>query len=215
MTHPPYGSPIAEQPPGTQYPQAGPYTVPAPPPAPTYAYPPVTPQGYAPPAPSAYGQPAYGAAPYAQPQYGAPHDPYAAQWGAPQQQPMGLGCRFCGGFPAIEATVRGHQGLLILMRFKSLKGPFCRTCGIAVHREMTTRTMWQGWWGYLSFLITPFVLLYNFGPRSKFNRLPAPQGGFRPPSDPGKPIFLRPGALGLLAPGFVLFVLVLSALASN
>lgn len=213
MTYPPYGSPAPEQPPGSQYPQAGPYAVPAPPAAPTYApaqaaapyaYPPAAPQGYAPHGPSAY----------AQSQFGAPADPYAAQWGAPQQQP-GLVCRFCGGFPAVEATVRGHQGMLILMRFLSLKGPFCRGCGIAVHREMTTRTMWQGWWGYLSFLITPFTLLYNFVPRSKFNKLPAPQGGFRPPSDPGKPIFLRPGALGLLAPGFILFVLLLAALVNN
>ena len=214
MTYPPYGSPAPEQSPGTQYPQAGPYAVPAPPAAPNYAppqtptsysYAPAAPQGYAPQGPPAY----------AQPQFGAPADPYAAQSSVPHQQPMGLVCRFCGGFPAVEATVRGHQGMLVLMRFLSLKGPFCRSCGIAVHREMTTRTMWQGWWGYASFLITPITLLYDFVPRAKFNKLPAPQGGFRPPSDPGKPIFLRPGALGLLAPGLVLFVLVLAALVSN
>ncbi|MDI5961915.1 hypothetical protein [Streptantibioticus silvisoli] len=227
MTQPPYGSAPYGGPPGAQIPQqqAAPGMVPAPPLAPNYA--PQQPGPYGPPTPAQYAQPApqgyppndyppqaYAPPPYGQPPYGAGQNPYAAQWGQ-QQQPMGTVCRFCGGFPAVEATVRGHQGMLVVMRFLSLKGPFCRDCGIAVHRQMSTRTMWQGWWGYLSFLITPFTLLYNLSPRSKFNKLPPAQGGFRPPSDPGKPIFLRPGALGLLAPLFVLFVVMIAVLASN
>jgi hypothetical protein len=76
---------------------------------------------------------------------------------------------------------------------------------------MTTKTMWQGWWGVLSLFATPLTLLYNLIPRAKFNALPPPQPGFRPPRDVGSPIFLRPGALGLLALPLLWLVLVVIA----
>ena len=53
-------------------------------------------------------------------------------------------CRFCGAAPAIETTVRGHQGFLIAMRFLKQKGPFCRTCGIATVRRVRRRRTGRG-----------------------------------------------------------------------
>lgn len=179
-------------------------------------------------------QGAYGPGPYAQaappvapPQQGfhgqaapppppAPYPPayeQQPQWGPASEPGAALTCRFCGGYPAVQATVRGHQGMIVIMRWLSLRGPFCRFCGISAHRDMTTKTMWQGWWGYGSFLITPFVLLYNLIPRSRFHKLPAPQPGFRPPMDPGKPIYQRPGVIGLLVPLVPILLLFVSALA--
>ncbi|MFG2137535.1 hypothetical protein [Streptomyces sp. NPDC048650] len=167
------------------------------PPPPQGPYPPTPPQGtpYGPPqgAYGAYG-PSQGAPPYA-PQY--PATPYA-QPHAPSH--AAHACQICGALPAVQATVRGHQGMIVLMRFLSRRGMFCRSCGLATYREMSAKTLWQGWWGPLSVVITPITLLANLGPRARFRTLPAPTGGFRPALDPGKPLLRRPEALICLVP---------------
>jgi hypothetical protein len=86
------------------------------------------------------------------------------------------------------------------VRFTRAEGQFCRSCGISVYRDLTTKTLWQGWWGLLLLVVTPLTLISNFKARAKFCELPAPAGGWRPPLDPGKPVLRRAGALGLLAP---------------
>lgn len=149
--------------------------------------------------------------PYAQQQYPQPQAPHPGAWPAPG--PMGgpLSCRICGAQPAVHATVRGHQGLIIIMRFLKSEGAFCRSCGMATYREMSANTLWQGWWGYLSLVITPFTLLSNFFTRFRFTKLSPPSGGWRPPLDPGKPIPLRPAGLLFLLP-VALVVLAVTAL---
>ncbi|MFD7613838.1 hypothetical protein [Streptomyces sp. NPDC059828] len=129
---------------------------------------------------------------------GAPHPPAPYVGPQPGPHPAGTGCRVCGGMPAVRATVRGHQGFLVIMRFLSLNGPFCRDCGLSAVREMSANTLWQGWWGPLSAVITPFTLLTNLAPWSSLRKLPAPSGGFRPPLDPGKSLPRRPVALVFL-----------------
>ena len=158
-----------------------------------------------------YGQP-YGQqsfqhqAPYGQsfPQQGQAF-PHGQQAFAAQGQQQ---CRFCGGFPAVDATVRGHQGLIILMRFLKLQGPFCRTCGIASVRDMTTKSLWLGWWGIASSIINPITMLMNIGPMQKFKSLPEPSPGPGRPMDPGKPLFQRPAILGLLVPVALLALII-------
>nr|WP_141726338.1 hypothetical protein [Actinacidiphila rubida] len=107
--------------------------------------------------------------------------------------------------------MRGHQGFLVMMRFLKLPGNFCRTCGIATHRDMTTKTLYQGWWGIGSFIVTPITVVMNLITRGKFTKLPVPSGSVRPPRDPGKPIFLRAGALGAAIPLAVIVVFVVAA----
>ncbi|WP_329493164.1 hypothetical protein [Kitasatospora herbaricolor] len=119
-----------------------------------------------------------------------------APWAAP-----GPFCRFCGSVPAVEATIRGHQGFLVIMKFLKLKGPFCRPCGVAVHRKMTADSLWQGWWGIASAVINPVTMLVNLPQRAKINKLGAPvPGAPGRPADPGKPLYRRPAILGLLIP---------------
>ena len=86
------------------------------------------------------------------------------------------------------------------MRFLKQQGVFCRTCGIAVHREMTSKTLWQGWWGIASLVIAPATLLLNLVQRVRFGRMAPPTGGWRPPFDPGKPVVRRGAAFGILLP---------------
>ncbi|MEU3774559.1 hypothetical protein AB0F11_15410 [Streptomyces sp. NPDC032472] len=151
--------------------------------------------------------PQHGAGPYPpySPQQGGPYGPYAAGPGLPGLPglpgPYGVPqyeCRICGSVPAAPATVRGHQGMLVLMRFLRAEGPLCRNCGLATYRRMTSDTLWQGWWGPLSLFITPVTLLMNLGPRAAFHRLAPPSGSILPPLDPGRPLWRRPPALVLL-----------------
>ncbi|MFG1625739.1 toxin-antitoxin system, toxin component [Kribbella sp. NPDC049227] len=129
---------------------------------------------------------------------------------------MGLQCRFCGSLPAVDATVRGHQGLIILMRFLKLQGPFCRTCGIATVRDMTAKSLWQGWWGIGSSIVNPITMLMNIGPMQKFKSLPEPAPGAPGrPMDPGKPLFRRPAILGLLLPILVIAAIVIGNLTTT
>ncbi|MFG2827966.1 hypothetical protein ACGFWI_10955 [Streptomyces sp. NPDC048434] len=86
------------------------------------------------------------------------------------------------------------------MRFLSRRGMFCRSCGLAVYREMSAKTLWQGWWSPLSVAITPLTLLMNLGPRGRFRKLAPPVGGFRPSLDPGKSLLRRPAAMLFLVP---------------
>ena len=129
--------------------------------------------------------------------------------------PIGQGtlqCRFCGSVPAVKATVRGHQGMLIVMRFLKLEGPFCRTCGIATYRDMTAKSLWQGWWGIGSAIINPITMLINLPTRAKFGKLPEPvPGAPGQPMNPGKPLFMRPPILFLLLPIALIVLIVFAA----
>ncbi|MFI6144298.1 hypothetical protein [Streptomyces sp. NPDC051109] len=178
--------------------------------------------------------PQHGAGPYHPyaPQQGSPHPyglpPQAVPYGLPPQavpyghQPVPqapYGCRVCGAQPAVRATVRGHQGMLVLMRFLRQEGPFCRDCGLATYRGMSADTLWQGWWGPLSVFITPVTLLMNVGARARFLRLAPPAGAIVRSLDPGRPLWRRPSALAFLVPvvllAFVPPVLVLLGLAAG
>ncbi|WP_067686705.1 hypothetical protein [Nocardia jejuensis] len=133
----------------------------------------------------------------------------------PAQPPMstanGVYCRYCGATPALQVDIRGHRGLLIIMQFLRSPGPYCRDCGIATFRKMTEETLLLGWWGLLSVLITPFVLLGNLSTRKQLLALPAPiPGSPRPPMSPGKPLTHRPaGVIGLVIASIPVLIAVL------
>lgn len=115
--------------------------------------------------------------------------------------PTILTCRFCGSYPAIKGSLHGHQGFIVLMRVLTQHGPFCRSCGIAICRDMSAKTLWQGWWGFFSMIITPLVLLGNLITRIRLGRLGEPVPGAPGlPAVPGRPVFQRAAALGLVVP---------------
>lgn len=71
-------------------------------------------------------------------------------------------CQSCG----VEAPTRYvsfHQNIgALVMRFsKSIEGRLCKNC---IHRHfwsLTGTTLFLGWWGIISMIITPFLLLNN------------------------------------------------------
>ncbi|MFC8588057.1 hypothetical protein ACFUGD_26415 [Streptomyces sp. NPDC057217] len=127
--------------------------------------------------------------------------PLPQQYGyAPGPPPM-PGCEVCGARPATAVTVRAHQGMIIIMRTVTRRGVFCRTCGLAVYRQMTSDTLLTGWWGLFSFFVTPFVVLGNaFGARAALRRLPEPYGAVRPRLHPGRRVLRRAPAMLILTP---------------
>lgn len=129
---------------------------------------------------------------------------------APGPYPLPAICQVCGAAPAAPVTVRGHQGMVVVMRFLRRQGVFCRTCALASFRDMQADTMVMGWWSPLSVLITPFVLLANLSALSGIRRIPEPAPGWRPPLDPGKPVFRRPAGILALVPLSLLGLVVLA-----
>ncbi|MBW5480451.1 hypothetical protein [Streptomyces bambusae] len=88
------------------------------------------------------------------------------------------------------------------MRFEHLDGPFCRACGTAVVRQMTTRALCLGWWGPLSLVIfNPFTLLWNLFSYLKYSKLPpSPPAPGHVHLDAGRPVLRRPHAYVALIP---------------
>ncbi|MET8676136.1 hypothetical protein ABZW18_00640 [Streptomyces sp. NPDC004647] len=127
------------------------------------------------------------------------HSQFVPQPGMPHQQP---GCRFCGAVPAAETTFRSHQGFLVMMRSQSLRGPYCRICGIAIFREMTTSSLWQGWWGPLSLVLAnPITIALNLVSRARIKKLGPPVPGHPRPQVPlGRPVTRRPAAFVAVIP---------------
>lgn len=116
--------------------------------------------------------------------------------------PAPPGCLVCGVSPVDAVTIRAHQGLLLVMRWSTAEGLFCGICGIALVRTMTTRTLWQGWWGVGSLLFgAPFALMANLRAYRRLRRLqPAvPVSGARQLAL-GKPVLRRPPAYVALIP---------------
>ncbi|MBW8485898.1 hypothetical protein [Actinomadura parmotrematis] len=199
MTYPP--SPEAQWPPqGYAAPQQ-------PQPYPGHPQQQQQPYGHQPPPQQPYGyqqQPGYG-----QPQEYAPQQPYQ-QVG--YGQAGNLVCRFCGSGPAAKATFRAHRGMIVVMSFRHLEGPFCRDCGMATFRRLTADTLIQGWYGYASFVITPITVLINLFRRGKVAHLAPPAGGGRQPMDPGPRLLARPTAvIGLFIPVVLFLVIILLA----
>lgn len=161
------------------------------------------------PTPGPYQQTQPYSGPYQQAQpYSGPYQ-QAQPYGGPME-----GCQICGAVPAAPVTVRGHQGMIVVMRSLRRKGTMCRTCGLATFREMQADTMVQGWWGPMSVVITPITLLINLAALSTIRRIPEPvAAGHRPPLNPGKSVFARPrGILGLIPLCLVLAVVLLAVI---
>jgi hypothetical protein len=103
--------------------------------------------------------------------------------------------------------------MIIVMTFRTIEGPFCRSCGQAMTRKLSADTLIQGWWGYLSCMITPIILIMNAVLLRRLSRLaPSPD---RPGQlDPGRPLLHRPQVAGpaLAVPALLIVVVVVANL---
>lgn len=110
-----------------------------------------------------------------------------------------LVCKLCGSTPAANVTIHEHNGRIVWMVHKTNKGPVCRDCGTALLRHHQNSTLFQGWFGWLSFFITPVTLLLNLNVWRKVKALGPPhrdpnvESKIPAPLNPGKPLLRRPG----------------------
>lgn len=72
-----------------------------------------------------------------------------------------MACYFCGAQPARVFSVRRHVGMVFLQRFVKLRQALCRDHAREITKAFTLRTLWQDWWGYISFFVNWFVLASN------------------------------------------------------
>lgn len=73
-----------------------------------------------------------------------------------------MACAFCGSAePTRQATLYQNIGMIAVFRYATLKGPFCRGCIQHYFWRYTLVTGALGWWGIISFVLTPLMLLNN------------------------------------------------------
>lgn len=94
-----------------------------------------------------------------------PTTPKPTSTQAKQSHPAGnfqQHCESCG-LPTETKFVEFYEnvGALILRYHRSIKGNFCKPCIDHFFWNLTGKTMLLGWWGIISFIITPFILLNN------------------------------------------------------
>ncbi len=63
--------------------------------------------------------------------------------------------------PVKKLGFNRHIGAVVLMFRKNTNGWFRRDCSWDLFKVYTPVTFFLGWWGFLSFFITPIVLVYN------------------------------------------------------
>jgi hypothetical protein len=71
-------------------------------------------------------------------------------------------CESCG-LSAETKYVEFHEniGMILMRQHHSVKGKFCKSCIDYYFWNLTGKTMLLGWWGIISFIVTPFILLNN------------------------------------------------------
>ncbi|MGD9794010.1 MAG: hypothetical protein AB7V43_11060 [Acidimicrobiia bacterium] len=95
--------------------------------------------------------------------------------------------------------------MLVLRHQYTVKGVYCRDCGLAVGRDSTNKTLITGWWGLLSFFTNLAFVAGAVGELRRLRRLERPANGTRPSMSPGPSLLARPGPVfsvcvfGLLA----------------
>lgn len=79
-------------------------------------------------------------------------------------KPTQLGrCQICSQQgPLIQMKLHQNTGMLIVRQHKTFDALTCASCGRSAFWKIQLHTMFLGWWGTISFVITPFFLLNNW-----------------------------------------------------
>ena len=105
-----------------------------------------------------------------------------------------------------------NVGMLVIRHSTRAEGYFCKECAEDIFWPFTGKTMLFGWWGVISFLTAPFMILGNIGGYLNSRRLEDPGGGSRILRHAfWKMVVLAP----LSVAGLCLFLLIVTALFGN
>jgi hypothetical protein len=73
-----------------------------------------------------------------------------------------MSCESCGrSNSTLPATLYQNIGMIAVFRYRTLKGTFCKLCITHYFWEYTLVTVALGWWGVISFFLTPLMLVNN------------------------------------------------------
>ena|SRR5262245_39290302 len=71
-------------------------------------------------------------------------------------------CQACGEMgPTATVTFRKNIGALVVRFSNEIKGALCKKCVNKYFWSWTLTTLVVGWWGVISFFITPFNIISN------------------------------------------------------
>lgn len=99
-----------------------------------------------------------------------------------------MSCQICGhNVPTKYATFHYNIGLLVMRRTATIQGALCQSCLTHNFWKYTLITLVFGWWGVVSFIMTPVILvsnLWQFFNARPVTGIPAPV----PVSNPNGPM---------------------------
>lgn len=73
-------------------------------------------------------------------------------------------CILCGYIGDVKYTeIYQNIGMLVMRQHRSIKGNLCKDCIKKTFWEYTPITLFLGWWGTISFFVTPLILINNTG----------------------------------------------------
>lgn len=121
-------------------------------------------------------------------------------------------CTVCGvEGPTKNVKFYQNIGMLVTRQWTKVEGDLCRPCIRRYFRAYTITTLMIGWWGVVSLIVTPFILLNNIVGYLGAIGLPEPElsatqrsFAFAPPPGPGS--LKLPLILGGIAWSIVLCV---------
>ncbi len=91
-------------------------------------------------------------------------------------------CQNCGiDAPTQQVSLNQNIGLVVFRLSESTEGQLCRRCISHTFQRYTLVNLTLGWWGILSFFLTPIFLFSNFVQYRAARRLP------EVPSDASRP----------------------------
>lgn len=128
-----------------------------------------------------------------------------------------MSCASCGiEGPTQYVSFRQNIGLLVMRLTNKVEAELCRPCMIRCFRSYTLTTLFVGWWGVISFFMTPLFLFQNIRQYISARKLAEP--GLAATNIPlgGAPRRVASGPFALkLIVGVVAWTFVFGALASH
>jgi len=80
----------------------------------------------------------------------------------PLSQDFGTCCQGCQTYgPTKQVMFFQHIGAVVMMFNRHVKAQLCRNCVNEHFAKTTLVTSFFGWWGMISFFLTPIFLLHN------------------------------------------------------
>jgi hypothetical protein len=93
---------------------------------------------------------------------------------AKKPDPVNPVCQSCGATPSAKVVFQSIAGMLIMHTIRTVKGNFCRDCGLRVKDEMNAYTLKRGWFSIGGIIGTPIFLTANAVRAGRLKKLPAP-----------------------------------------